>query len=96
MSELPKTYDPQAIEAKWYDWWKQRGFFRAEAEWGGQPYTIVIPPPNVTGILHMGHALNETIQDVMIRPSACRASTRCGCRGLTMPASPRKTWWSAN
>ncbi|HOE00538.1 MAG TPA: valine--tRNA ligase [Kiritimatiellia bacterium] len=67
MSELPKTYDPQAIEAKWYDWWKQRGFFRAEAEWGGQPYTIVIPPPNVTGILHMGHALNETIQDVMIR-----------------------------
>ena len=67
MSELPKNYDPKAIEQKWYDWWQEKGYFHAEAEKGGKPYTIVIPPPNVTGILHMGHALNESIQDVMVR-----------------------------
>ncbi len=66
-SELPKNYDPKAIEAKWYEWWKTKGYFHAEAGRGGKPYTIVIPPPNVTGILHMGHALNESIQDVMVR-----------------------------
>ena len=67
MSELPKNYDPKAIETKWYEWWKAKGYFHAEASRGGKPYTIVIPPPNVTGILHMGHALNESIQDVMVR-----------------------------
>ena len=66
-SELPKHVDAKAIEAKWYEWWKEKGFFRAEAGRGGEPYAIVIPPPNVTGILHMGHALNESIQDVMVR-----------------------------
>ncbi|MDR0994323.1 MAG: valine--tRNA ligase [Verrucomicrobiota bacterium] len=67
MSELPKNYDPKAIEQKWYDWWCGKGFFHSESSEGGKPYTIVIPPPNVTGILHMGHALNESIQDVMVR-----------------------------
>jgi len=67
MSELPKNVDPKAIEAKWYAWWKEKGFFRADAARGGRPYAIVIPPPNVTGILHMGHALNESIQDVLVR-----------------------------
>ncbi len=67
MPELPKNYDAKAIEAKWYEWWKEKGYFHAEAGRGGAPYTIVIPPPNVTGILHMGHALNESIQDVMVR-----------------------------
>ena len=67
MSELPKNYDPKAIEQKWYDWWREKGFFHSDAARGGKPYTIVIPPPNVTGILHMGHALNESIQDVMVR-----------------------------
>ncbi len=67
MSELPKNYDPKAIEAKWYAWWKDKGFFHSDAGRGGEPYTIVIPPPNVTGILHMGHALNESIQDVLVR-----------------------------
>ena len=65
MSELPKNYDPKAIEQKWYDWWKEKGYFHSDAERGGKPYTVVIPPPNVTGILHMGHALNESIQDVI-------------------------------
>jgi len=67
MSELPKNYDTHAIEQKWYDWWLEKGYFHTEPSRGGKPYTIVIPPPNVTGILHMGHALNETIQDVMVR-----------------------------
>jgi valyl-tRNA synthetase len=67
MSEVPKTYDPKAIEAKWYAWWLQTGAFHRDHTRGGVPYTIVIPPPNVTGILHMGHALNNSIQDVLIR-----------------------------
>ena len=67
MSELPKNYDPKAIEQKWYDWWTAQGYFHSDATRGGKPYTVVIPPPNVTGILHMGHALNESIQDVMVR-----------------------------
>ena len=67
MSELPKNYDPKAIEEKWYAWWQEKGYFHAEPAQGGTPYTIVIPPPNVTGILHMGHALNNSIQDVLVR-----------------------------
>ncbi len=67
MTELSKTYDPKAVEDKWYAWWMERGYFRGDASKGGTPYPIVIPPPNVTGILHMGHALNNTIQDVLTR-----------------------------
>ena len=67
MSELPKNYDSHSMEAHWYAWWKQKGYFHSAAARGSEPYCIVIPPPNVTGILHMGHALNESIQDVMIR-----------------------------
>ncbi|MCB1101346.1 MAG: class I tRNA ligase family protein, partial [Kiritimatiellae bacterium] len=58
MSELPKHYDPKAIEEKWGTWWVDRKVFHRTPEEGGDPYCIVIPPPNVTGILHMGHALN--------------------------------------
>ena len=67
MSELPKNYDPKSIEDKWFAWWMENGLFRGDSSAEGKPYSIVIPPPNVTGILHMGHALNNTIQDVMIR-----------------------------
>ncbi len=64
---MDKHYDPQAVENKWYAWWEANGHFRADAAAGGEPYSVVIPPPNVTGILHMGHALNNTIQDVLVR-----------------------------
>lgn len=64
---MDKHYDPKAVEAKWYPWWEQNGCFHDEPSAGGKPYSVVIPPPNVTGILHMGHALNETIQDVLVR-----------------------------
>ncbi len=67
MSELPKNYDPKAVEAKWYAHDLEQGLFHGEPAQGGAPYVVVIPPPNVTGILHMGHALNNTIQDVLVR-----------------------------
>ena len=65
--EINKTYNPNNIEAKWYQYWTERGFFTPQKNPNKKPYTILIPPPNVTGILHMGHVLNNTIQDVMIR-----------------------------
>ncbi len=67
MPELDKNYNAAAVEEKWYRRWLEQGAFHAEADRGGEPYSIVIPPPNVTGILHMGHALNVTIQDILIR-----------------------------
>jgi len=68
MSEiLEKVYDPQRIEAKWYTYWEEQGFFHARADGAKPGYCIVIPPPNVTGVLHMGHALNNTLQDILVR-----------------------------
>ena len=65
-TELPKTFDPAEIEARWYTHWENEGLFRPERP-DAQPYTIVNPPPNVTGSLHIGHALDNTLQDIMIR-----------------------------
>ena len=62
---MDKHYDPKALESKWYAWWESTGKFRPSGK--GEPWSMVIPPPNVTGILHMGHALNDTIQDVLAR-----------------------------
>lgn len=64
-AELSKTYDPKEVESRWYDVWDSNGFFKPGDQ--GEAYTIVIPPPNVTGSLHMGHALNSTLQDILIR-----------------------------
>jgi valyl-tRNA synthetase len=64
---MEKSYEPRQVEARWYKFWAERGFFHATVEGLGAPYTIVIPPPNITGSLHMGHALNNTIQDILIR-----------------------------
>jgi valyl-tRNA synthetase len=66
MSELPKTFDPAAIEARWYAHWEQEGLFRPERP-AATPWTIVNPPPNVTGNLHIGHALDNTLQDILVR-----------------------------
>src|SRR5215207_8197981 len=65
--ELPKAYDPSQVESKWYKLWLDHDYFHAEASAPKTPFSIVIPPPNVTGSLHMGHALGFTIQDVLIR-----------------------------
>ena len=67
MANLPKTYTPQEIEGKWYQFWQKNGYFHAEATSDRSPYAIVIPPPNITGSLHVGHALNNTLQDCLIR-----------------------------
>ena len=64
---MEKHYDPKGIEEKWYKTWCDRGYFHGDSSRGGEPYVVVIPPPNVTGILHMGHALNNTIQDILVR-----------------------------
>jgi len=67
MTSLSDRYDPSQVEARWYQEWEARGYFHAEAASPKKPYSIVIPPPNVTGSLHMGHALNNTLQDVVVR-----------------------------
>ncbi|MGZ4115591.1 MAG: class I tRNA ligase family protein, partial [Actinomycetota bacterium] len=66
-SEMPTRYDPAEAERTWYPRWVERGYFRANAPTDRTPYSIVLPPPNITGRLHIGHALNQTIQDTLIR-----------------------------
>ena len=65
--ELQKVYDPGSVEDKIYEYWTRNECFKAKADRSKKPYTIVIPPPNITGQLHMGHALDETLQDILIR-----------------------------
>ncbi|MBR2916632.1 MAG: class I tRNA ligase family protein, partial [Clostridia bacterium] len=65
--ELPKTYDPQTVEDRIYKNWVEKGYFHTQIDENKKPFTIVIPPPNVTGQLHMGHALDETLQDILVR-----------------------------
>lgn len=64
---IPKVYDPASVEKKWYEFWEKNRYFHAELEPGKKPFSIVIPPPNITGKLHMGHALDNTLQDILIR-----------------------------
>ena len=66
-NNIPKVYDPKSFEKKWYEYWEQNKLFHAEVDKSKKPYSIVIPPPNVTGQLHMGHALDNTLQDILIR-----------------------------
>ncbi len=66
-TSMPTTYDPKESEKKWYDYWLQGGYFKAGQRPDAKPYSIVIPPPNVTGMLHIGHALDNTLQDIVIR-----------------------------
>ncbi|MDD5953835.1 MAG: class I tRNA ligase family protein, partial [Firmicutes bacterium] len=65
--ELPKVYEPQQVESRIYDMWQKGGYFHAEVDESKKPFTIVMPPPNVTGQLHMGHAMDATVQDTLIR-----------------------------
>lgn len=67
IADLPKQYDPQDAQRRWYDFWLEKGYFHADPSSPRPSYTIVIPPPNVTGALHLGHALNNTLQDILIR-----------------------------
>ncbi len=81
-TELPKGYEPSQVEKKWFDVWEQRGDFHADESSSKPHYSIVIPPPNVTGVLHMGHALNNTLQDIL-----CRWKRMSGYEVLWMPGT---------
>ncbi len=85
MSDTPvlsKVYEPHQVEEKWYQFWLDKGYFRADENGSDKTYTIVIPPPNVTGSLHMGHALNNTLQDILVR-----YKRMCGFNTLWMPGT---------
>ena len=89
--ELEKTYNPSEIEDRLYQKWLDNKYFHAEVDHSKKPFTIVIPPPNITGKLHMGHALDETLQDILIRFKKCRDTIHCGSPELIMPALQRKS-----
>jgi len=78
--DIPTKYEPAGAEARWYKYWLDNGFFRSVPD-DREPYTIVIPPPNVTGVLHMGHMLNNTIQDVLVRRARMSGKNACWVPG---------------
>ena len=78
--ELATKYDPSEVEGKWYQYWMDNKFFASKPD-GREPYTIVIPPPNVTGVLHMGHMLNNTIQDILVRKARLDGKNACWVPG---------------
>jgi valyl-tRNA synthetase len=80
IQDIPKHYDPAATEEKWYAYWEKNGYFHSEPD-ERESYTVVIPPPNVTGVLHMGHMLNNTIQDVLVRRARMKGYNACWVPG---------------
>ena len=78
--ELASKYDPQDVESKWYQYWLDNRLFCSKPD-GREPYTVVIPPPNVTGVLHMGHMLNNTIQDILVRRARMEGKNACWVPG---------------
>ena len=78
---ISTKYSPESVEQKWYAHWMKEGFFHSKPNPDKEPYTIVIPPPNVTGVLHMGHMLNNTIQDVLIRKARMEGKEACWVPG---------------
>ncbi|HZW38541.1 MAG TPA: valine--tRNA ligase [Ignavibacteriaceae bacterium] len=81
MNEIPKAYNPSEVEDKWYKYWLEQNIFHSEIDNSKEPYTIVIPPPNVTGILTLGHVLNNTIQDIYIRTKRMQGYNACWVPG---------------
>ena len=67
MKELSKTYDPKLVEDAWFEHWEKQGYFHSEPKPGKPSFCVMIPPPNVTGMLTMGHVLNNTMQDILVR-----------------------------
>ena len=88
MTEIADRYDPSSVESRWYREWESRGLFHAEATSRKKPYCIVIPPPNVTGSLHWGHALNNTLQDILIRYKRMDGFNALWVPAPTTPPSP--------
>ncbi len=90
MKELAKTYDPKAMEDRIYGEWLEKKYFHAEVDRSKKPFTIVMPPPNITGKLHMGHALDNTLQDILIRYKRMQGYKHCGSREPTMQPLPQR------
>ena len=82
--ELAKAYNPSEVEDRTYEFWLKGGYFHAKCEKDKKPYTIVMPPPNITGQLHMGHALDNTLQDILIRYHRMSGSIHYGFLEQTM------------
>lgn len=82
ISEIPKTYNPKDVEDKWYKYWYDLNLYHSEIDENKEPYTIVIPPPNITGILHIGHILNNTLQDIYIRYKRMMGYNACWIPGI--------------
>lgn len=78
---IPSQFNAKEVEQKWYDYWMKNNYFESKVDPDKKPYTIVIPPPNVTGVLHMGHMLNNTIQDVLIRRARLKGFNACWVPG---------------
>ena len=91
--ELNKIYEPQAVESEIYKMWQEGGYFHAERDKHKKPFTIVMPPPNVTGQLHMGHAMDATLQDSIIRFKRMQATMPSGFPVWTMRALPPRSRW---
>jgi valyl-tRNA synthetase len=81
LNEIPKAYDPKNVEDKWYKYWEDNKLFHSEVDESKPAYTIVIPPPNVTGMLHLGHVLNNTLQDIYIRYKRMKGFNACWVPG---------------
>ncbi len=79
--EIASKYDPRAVEDRWYAFWLEKKLFHSEVDESRRPFTVVIPPPNVTGVLHMGHMLNNTIQDVLVRRARMMGYNACWVPG---------------
>lgn len=90
--ELASKYNPADVEGKWYQYWLDNKLFSSKPD-GREPYTVVIPPPNVTGVLHMGHMLNNTIRIYWYAVHAWKERMPAGCREQTMLPSPPKPKW---
>ncbi|MFQ6674063.1 MAG: valine--tRNA ligase, partial [Fidelibacterota bacterium] len=79
--QLPKVYDPSLVESRWYDWWMEKDYFHASVNPRKEPYTVIIPPPNVTGSLTIGHVLNNTLQDIRVRRARMQGKEACWIPG---------------
>lgn len=88
--ELAKQYNPAEVEDRTYKFWCDNKYFHAEVDPSKKPYTIVIPPPNITGQLHMGHALDNTLQDILIRWRRMQGMKHCGFRARIMLLSQQR------
>lgn len=90
--ELATKYDPKEVESKWYQYWLDNKLFSSKPD-GRTPYTVVIPPPNVTGVLHMGHMLNNTIQDILVRRARMEGKMPAGYLAQTTHLSLQRLRW---